>query len=234
MLITLSGLDGAGKSTLIEWLRGALETNGYRVTVLHMNDDVGVYAYLRRLRDVLLGSPRRAVPRPQRASARGLGFALRRAIVWSRLPRWCVYPIDLLIFALYRIYVEKLAKRVLIMDRYFYDTLVDISRGSERGNRLLQALTPAPDVAVLVDVPPEKAFLRKFEYSLEYLSERWPIYQSVFSRVPGGVRVPNVEPESARRMLWRVVTARMPGPLGRRSRWLPGLDRMAGEGSSRA
>jgi hypothetical protein len=183
-----------------------------------------VYAYLRRVRDALLGSPGRALPRAQRART------VRNAIVWNRTLRWCVYPIDLLIFALYRIYAEKVTKRVLVMDRYFYDTLVDISRGSERGNRLLQALTPVPDVAVLVDVPPEKAFLRKLEYSLEYLSERWPVYQSVFSRVPGGVRVPNVEPESARRMLWRVVTARMPGPVGRRNRWLPGLDRMGGGG----
>jgi len=226
MLITLSGLDGAGKSTLIEWLRRALESNGHPVTVLHMNDDVGLYAYLRRVRDVLVGSRGRAVSRP--AVPRG---RLRNAVVWSRTLRWFVYPVDLLIFALHRIYVEKLTKRILLMDRYFYDTLVDLSRRSERGNRVLQALTPVPDVAVLVDVPPEQAFLRKPEYSLEYLSARWPAYQSVFSRVPGSVRVPNVEPEPARRMLWRVVTARMPGPLGRRNRWLPGLDRIGGGGS---
>lgn len=218
MLITLSGLDGAGKSTLIEWLRDALETNGHHVTVLHMNHDVGVYAYLRRLRDRLMRSSGRPQPRRLRTGR----DRLRRAIIWGRTLRWCIYPVDLLIFALYRTYVEKLRKRVLVMDRYFYDTLVDLSRGSERGNRLLEALTPVPDVAALVDVPPETAALRKAEYSLAYLSERWPFYQSVFSRVPGGVRIPNSEPTSARRMLWRVVAARMPGPLGRRNRWLAG------------
>lgn len=221
MLITLSGLDGAGKSTLIEWLRAALEKNGHPVTVLHMNDDVGVYAYLRRLRDALLRPRGRAAPRSR----------VRNAIVWSRALRWWVYPIDLVIFALYRIYVEKLSKRILLMDRYFYDTLVDLSRHSQRGNRLLQALTPVPEVAVLVDVPPEAAAVRKAEYSLAYLSQRWPAYQAVFSRVPGGVRLPNVEPEPARRMLWRVVTVRLAGPLGRRSPWLAGLDRLGGGGS---
>ncbi|HEU5262475.1 MAG TPA: hypothetical protein VFU41_13745, partial [Gemmatimonadales bacterium] len=54
MLITVSGLDGAGKSTLIGGLRAALERHGHTVAVLHMNDDVGVYAYARRARDGLL------------------------------------------------------------------------------------------------------------------------------------------------------------------------------------
>jgi thymidylate kinase len=226
VLISFSGLDGSGKSTLSAWLRTALVESGHRVTVLHMNDDVGVYAYLRRLRDFLTRSRARAAVRSQAVKVpRG---RLRQAIVWSRTLRWCIYPLDLLIFALYRIYVEKLSKRVLLMDRYFYDTLVDLSRRSQRGNRLLELLTPVPDLAVLVDVPPEHAVVRKREYPLEYLSERWPAYQAVFSRVPGCVRVPNSEPESARRLLWRVVKARMPGPPRQRSRWLPGLDRLGG------
>ena len=212
MLITLSGLDGAGKSTLIEWLREALETNGYPVTVLHMNHDVGVYAYARRLRDTLAGKSGRPQPRRVRTASE----RMRRAIIWGRTLRWCVYPIDLLIFTLYRAYVERLKKRVLVMDRYFYDTLVDLSRGSQRGNRLLEALTPVPDVAALVDVPPETAALRKTEYSFDYLSARWPFYQSVFGRVPGAVRIPNSEPLTARRVLWRAVAARIPAPLGRR------------------
>ena len=159
MLITFSGLDGAGKSTLIAWLRSALEGSGLGVSVLHMNDDVGVYAYLRRARDVITGKRGHAAPRsPSMKVPRG---RLRQALVWNRTLRWCLYPLDLLIFAMHRIYVEKLTKRVLLMDRYFYDTLVDLSRGSQRGNRLLQALTPVPNLAVLVDVPPEQPVVRK-------------------------------------------------------------------------
>src|SRR3989440_5359196 len=57
MLITFSGLDGAGKSTLVRWLQQTLERQNRRVGVFHMNDHVGVYAYLRRLRDRLGGAP---------------------------------------------------------------------------------------------------------------------------------------------------------------------------------
>ena len=226
MLITFSGLDGAGKSTLIAWLRSALEGSGHGVTVLHMNDDVGVYAYLRRARDLLTRSRAPAAARsPSTKVPRG---RLRQAIVWNRTLRWCLYPLDLLIFAVHRIYVEKVTKRVLLMDRYFFDTLVDLSRGSQRGNGLLQALTPVPDLAVWVDVPPEQAVARKHEYPLEYLRARWSAYKAVFNHVPRYVRVANIEVESARRLLWHVVLARMPGLLGQRSHSIAGLDRMGG------
>ena len=51
LVITFSGLDGAGKSTLIDWLEGELERRHRPVTVLRMADGVGVYAGLRVARD---------------------------------------------------------------------------------------------------------------------------------------------------------------------------------------
>ena len=235
MLITFSGLDGAGKSTLIAWLRAALEAKGHSVAVLHMNDDVGVYAYVRAVRDRLLRFLGRPAPPPHatppdsppgpRAGARRFRHALRRirnALVWSPTVRWCVYPVDLLIFAVYRLYLEKLTHRVLLMDRYFYDTLVDLSKDGPRPrNRLLEVLTPAPDVPVLLDVPPVRAFERKREYPLDYLERRWIAYQSVFSRVPACVRLRNAEAQLAQARLWRVVTGHAgqavpaPAPLDR-------------------
>ena len=224
MLITFSGVDGAGKSTLIAWLRATLEEQGHSVAVLHMNDDIGVYAYVRRLRNRLLRMLGRAVapphptpldppsvPQPGAPRLRRVLRRVRYALVWSRAVRRCVYPIDLLIFALHRLYLEKLTKRVLLMDRYFYDTLVDLSNGGPRhGNRLLEMLTPTPDLPVLLDVPPERAYGRKGEYSVDYLARRWTAYQAVFGRVAGCVRLPNTEPEAARARLWEVVTIRQP------------------------
>ncbi len=244
MLITLSGVDGAGKSTLIAWLRAALERDGYRVAILHMYDDVGVYAYTRRARTQLLRLLGRTVapPRPgarHLAPAPGAGRRLRQlmrrmrdAVVWSRAVRACVYPLDLLIFALYRIYFERLTKRILVLDRYFYDTLVDISGGTpDAGTRLLERLTPTPQVPVLLDVPPELAFGRKGEYPLDYLRRRWTAYQAVLGWVPSCVKLPNTELQQARAGLWQAVAARLPGPLGRQRRWMAGLDRVK-EGKS--
>jgi hypothetical protein len=237
VLITFSGLDGAGKSTLIEWLRASLEREGHSVAVLHMNDDVGVYAYARWARNRLLRLLGREVPVPQPPGADPLDPArpgnrsrlrravrrVRYAILWSETVRRCIYPIDLLIFTLYRIAFEKLTKRVFIMDRYFYDTLVDLSDGGPSPwNRLLAALTPTPDVPVLLDVAPERAFGRKGEYTVDYLRRRWTAYQTVLGWVPSSVKLVNVELQQTQAALWRVVMARLPGQ-GRRS--VPGFDR---------
>ncbi|MCA1605777.1 MAG: hypothetical protein LC775_09960, partial [Acidobacteria bacterium] len=43
MLITFSGLDGSGKSTLVEYLRESLEQENQEVVVSHMNYDLGLY-----------------------------------------------------------------------------------------------------------------------------------------------------------------------------------------------
>jgi glycosyltransferase involved in cell wall biosynthesis len=238
MLITFSGLDGSGKSTLIAWLRAALERHGHSVAVLHMNDDVGVYAYLRHARNAVLRLLGREVPQPRpggtdaldvprAGTGRRLRAAMRpvrNAVVWSPAVRRCVYLIDLLVFACYRLYFERLKKRVLIMDRYFYDTLVDVSvNGDYHWSRLLNFFTPTPDVTVLMDVPPEVAFGRKGEHSVDYLGRRWTAYRTILSWVPSCVKLRNMEVERAQVMLWRTVAARrsiaplaegFPSPVG--------------------
>ena len=226
MLITFSGLDGAGKSTLIEGLRASLERDGHAVAVLHMNDNVGVYAYARAARNWLLRLLGREAPEqlppgsdpldPARPVNRTrLRRAIRRvryAILWSQTVRRCIYPIDLLIFTLYRLAFEKLTKRVFIMDRYFYDTLVDLSEsGPSLWNRVLAWITLTPDVPVLLEVAPERAFGRKGEYTIEYLQRRWTAYQTVLGWVPECVKLANVDLTQTQAALYRVVMARMPG-----------------------
>ena len=219
MLITFSGLDGAGKSTLIEWLKGRLEGRERRVAVYHMYHDVGLFACGRVLLDKLRrGRARRnaaggygsRTPGPApRTPARAARAA--RAVVWNKTVRLCVYPLDLLIFLGCRLYVEKLRRRVLIMDRYFYDTLVDVGGGPRTyGARLLSRLTPTPHVPVYLDVSAEEAFARKGEHSLDYLESRRRSYQKLFSTRPRAVVLANGgDPEATRRALERVVLERL-------------------------
>jgi thymidylate kinase len=204
VLITFSGLDGAGKSTLIDFLQGALEQQRRRVVVLHLNDQVGVYAFVRSLRDRLRGrredalahgapDPRsQKLQRPAPGGLRGALGRVRTALLWNKSLRRLLYPIDLAVFLCYRAYLEKVRGRVLIMDRYFYDTLVDVSNGRERvWTRLLERLTPQPTVPVFLDISPEESFRRKGEFSIEYLRQRSNAYRHVFARVPGAVRIVN-------------------------------------------
>jgi thymidylate kinase len=204
MLITFSGLDGAGKSTLVRWLQQTLERQNQRVVVFHMNDHVGVYAYLRQLRDQLGGAPPRSG---------GGGGALRRmrdALLWGKVLRRVIYPLDLLLFLAYRLYHESFRRRVVIMDRYFYDTLVDVADGRHWGVlRLLQRLTPTPDVAVLLDVGPEESYARKRDYPVEYLRHRWLAYRTVFPWVRGALVIRNDDLHAAQQAVARLVGERL-------------------------
>jgi thymidylate kinase len=190
MLITVSGLDGAGKSTLVASLQRELESRSRRVTVLHQNDHVGIFAWTRALRDRLRGwaPPADAPPRLEPRHTR-LG-RLRDGIVWSPVLRAALYPVDLLLFLGYRAWIELVRGRVLLMDRYFYDTLVDLAtRGHRHRAFPLLPLTPTPDLALLLDVAPEDAFDRKGEYTVEYLARRAEAYRALFPRVPSALRI---------------------------------------------
>ena len=209
MLITFSGLDGAGKTTLIEWLRADLERQRWPVTVLHLNDHVGIYAYVRLVRDYCLRRPAAVGPPRMEPRRTPLG-RLRDALVWSKVLRRLLYPADLLIFLCYRGYVEKLKRRILIMDRYFYDTLVDVTTGgSGPWLRLLARLTPRPDLPVLLEITPEEAFARKGEYTVEYLRDRDTAYHRVFPWVRAPLRLPARELEAAKGVLARAVRERL-------------------------
>ena len=227
MLITFSGLDGAGKSTLIEWLRTALEDQQQPVVVLHLEHDLGVYASARWLRDGLEhlvrggrsngagGQEAASIARPRGGIAM-LARRIRNAVVWSKIIRRLIYPIDVLVFLCYRGYIEGIQRRVLIMDRYFYDILVDVSGGRRWGwIRLLKLITPTPTLPVLLETSPEEAYARKGEYSVEYLRNRWTAYRHVFPWVRTGFRLRNDDPGAARAALRQAVLDRV-GAMGKR------------------
>lgn len=221
MLITLSGLDGAGKSTLAEALRASLEKGGTPAVIFHMNKDVGLYAYVRNVRDTIKGLIRPGSGRasstipesgsPQQTSrAKGALQELRRRIIWNKpLRRWVDLG-DLIMFHAYRLYIEKIRRRVLIMDRYFYDRLADQADGRRwKYLRWFARITPVPDVAVLVEVSPEEAFERKGEYSIESMTFRNANYREIFSWVPASVALSNDELDVAVDTLERIVARRM-------------------------
>ena len=211
MLVTFSGLDGAGKSTLIRGLADSLEQRGRRVRIMTMYDDLTSFSLLRGMRDVLKRSVRfvmrRPEPPPALVEVDDLGNVLRatspEAALVYRLTRhvWLrqlFYPLDILVTR-YRLFRARLAGDAVILDRYFYDSMVDIaaagpgrwfydehqaaniSPGRLRYIRMFLSLVPQPDLSVFVDVPPEVAFARKPEYPVAYLAGRRVAYTRVFT-----------------------------------------------------
>lgn len=222
MLVTLSGLDGAGKSTLAEALKTSLEQNGTPATVSHMNQQIGLYAGVRNIRDAFLRTIRSPQPKPDTPSvasedtppahgrAKTMLLEIRRRIIWNKeLRRWVDLG-DLATFLVYRLYVEKVRGQVLIMDRYFYDRITDIADGRHwRYLRWFARLTPVPDVAVFVEVSPEEAFSRKGEYSVDSMTLRRAVYQQVFSWIPSATVLCNDDRHRASAELLRLVTEQL-------------------------
>lgn len=218
MLITFSGLDGAGKSTLIECVSRTLARANRPAAVLHMNHDLGVYAALRWVEKRLRGE-RTDGASSSRVAQGGLPSAgsassgrtallrrVRHAIVWSKWLRTLLYPLDLVVFLVVRIYVERVRGDVLIMDRYFYDTLVDVFGDRRRSVlRVLHALTPTPSLAIYVDVTAEEAFARKGEYSVPYLQRRVSAYHAMLGWAPSTVVLRNSDLATSRLAVERLI-----------------------------
>lgn len=194
LLVTFSGLDGAGKTTLIHELASELRSGGHRVRILTMYDDVSLYSYLRALRDRLRGRTHPARP-PGGAGGTGRLYSLARSAPVRRL----AFAGDLLSLMVRRLYHQRLRGETLILDRYLYDTLADAAGGGWPSLSTLLRLTPRPDVPILVDVEPAAAFARKGEYDVPYLTERRAVYLSLFARIDGGLVVRNDERETAAR-----------------------------------
>jgi hypothetical protein len=96
------------------------------------------------------------------------------------------------------------------MDRYFYDTLVDVSTGKKSlWVRLLSLITPTPSMAVFLDISPEESFARKGEYTVEYLRRRWVGYHTVFAWVRSALVLPNQDLGATMRTLEIAVLERM-------------------------
>lgn len=229
MLITLSGLDGAGKSTLAEALKSSLERDGTPAVIFHMNKDVGLYAYVRNIRDAIKGLIRPAKPAPSIEIGTELGspkepngakralLEVRRRIIWNKSLRRWVDLGDLALFLVYRLYVERFRGRILIMDRYFYDRLADQADGRRwKYLRWFAGITPIPDVPVLVEVSPEEAFGRKGEYSIESMTLRRANYREIFSWIPGSVILPNDDLDAVVETLDQIVRSRMSQPRPQR------------------
>ncbi len=178
--------------------------------------DVGVLACARLVLKKIAGGkegktkPAHA-PRKQSHAEVSLAARISSAIAWNRSLRLFIYPLDLLIFLCYRLYVERVKKQVLIMDRYFYDTLVDIAEGSKaKSVRFLMGVTPRPSVPVLIDISPEEAYARKGEHSVDYLRRRRLSYRKLFPKGAGAVVLAGGDDLNiTRRALERIVMEKM-------------------------
>ncbi|MEB2313871.1 MAG: hypothetical protein OZ928_18655 [Polyangiaceae bacterium] len=220
-LVTVSGVDCAGKTTQIELLARALERDGYRTRVLWYRP--GYSARLDRLRRAVRRLRPGALPRATASGARERAFA-RPGVSQA----WLAMALgDLLIEYAAVVRGRVLAGEVVICDRYLFDAGLDLTfrfpalEGSSR--RALGAaarVCPRPDAELLLLLP-EAEMLRRMELKNEPFPDPPEIRARRYAAYAERARAPWVTPiDSAREIaavhaeLHRVVSE----ALGRRGR----------------
>jgi thymidylate kinase len=169
LLITFSGLDGSGKSTQIENLRGYLESCGLRTTVLAFWDDVVVGKRYREdfvhkvyRSEKGIGAPGKPVQRRDK-NVRAWYLSLARHVL---------YAVDAIHLAEVAAKARRAGFDAVIFDRYIYDELANLPLTNRFTRRFVQgvaAFVPQPEIAYLLDADVEAAHARKPEYPVDFM-----------------------------------------------------------------
>ena len=214
-LICLTGIDGAGKTTLAKNLVKALRDQGRSAVYIYGRTFPVVSRLLMTLgRATLL---RGHDPWNHYEDYHSNKKRVMRA-PWLKWVYTGAIWIDYYLQIWFKLLPWRFSNRTVVLDRYVYDTVInDLSvhlsysvaqtdRAINRGLRWL----PRPDVTFLIDLPPEVAFARKTDVPhIAYLTERSECYLRLASR-PEVVRINGEEtPDALLQAILSVVSGLM-------------------------
>lgn len=171
--ITLSGVDGSGKSTQLKLLQEKLERENWNVAYFHAVE----FSLANKIARFFKG---------QKTFEAGKEKAVTHASWFSLIVRQKFLFLDILRF---RFLLRKLKKEncdYLLSDRSFYDSLINLEylRGERNffwwnpAMHLLEMILPHPDQAFYFDIAPEKIMSRENppEQGIEYLKEKQHLF----------------------------------------------------------
>jgi thymidylate kinase len=194
LVLSFSGIDGAGKTTQIELLANVLRASGMRVLLIRFWDDVAALRWLRETTGHTLFRGEKGVGAPDKPVRR----RDKNVQSWYMLPvRLCLCVLDAVRLSLR---FAELKRRndvdIFIFDRYLYDQVANLNgknRFIHAYIRLVVRLVPRPHRAFLLDVDPGLACARKPEYPIEFVRRNRDAYLAL-SKTAGLRVVPQGTP----------------------------------------
>ncbi len=176
-IITLNGVDGAGKSTIVERV-GAEIKSQYRKDVVMLRHRPGVFPILSSM---VHGSKAKA---EKIASETPPRMGTNRSFLSSFL-RFGYYYCDYMIGQIYVYFRYVLRGKIVLYDRYYFDFITDSERSNIRLNKrfikLLYLFVIKPRLNVLLWAGPQHIYKRKQELDQKTIKRLTTKYKRLFS-----------------------------------------------------
>jgi thymidylate kinase len=176
MIVSFSGIDGAGKSTQICELQLWLRQSGLRSKLVTFWDDVVAFSRFREFISHAVFRGDRGVGSREKP----LNRRDKNVQSWPvTAARFVLYFVDALSLWLRVRALSNKNTDVVIFDRYIFDELANLpldNRAARAFARLMLKIAPKPDIAYLIDADPAVARARKPEYPLGFLHQNRKAY----------------------------------------------------------